>query len=57
MNNQAPTPETDAAANESIVAVYQTSQRIERERDALRAALAEITGIPNPESGFQNPEP
>lgn len=43
MNNQAPTPETDAAANESIVRVYETSQRLERERGALLDSLDTLT--------------
>jgi hypothetical protein len=33
-----PTPETDAAANESIARVYETSKRLERQRDELIAA-------------------
>jgi hypothetical protein len=37
MSNR-PTPETDAAANESIVRVYETSKRLERQRDELIAA-------------------
>ena len=38
-----PTPETDAAANESIVRVYETSKRLERQRDELLEALESLT--------------
>ena len=34
-----PTPETDAAANESIVRVYETSKRLERQRDEWHGAF------------------
>jgi hypothetical protein len=37
-----PTPETDAAANESIVRVYETSKRLERQRDELLEAIYAI---------------
>ena len=38
-----PTPETDAAANESIVRVYETSKRLERQRDDALEQLAAMT--------------
>ena len=34
-----PTPETDAAANESIVRVYETSKRLERLQQLVALAL------------------
>jgi predicted nucleic-acid-binding protein len=34
--SELPTPESDRAANESIVAVYETSKRLERQRDDIR---------------------
>ena len=40
--NDRPTPETDAAANESIVKVYETSQKLERERDELRVEVERL---------------
>ena len=39
------TPITDAAANESIVKVYETSKRLETDRAALMEALERITRV------------
>jgi len=41
--NDRPTPETDAAANDSIVRVYETSKRLERQRDEALEQLAAMT--------------
>lgn len=50
------TPETDHAARDSIVAVYETSQRLERERDEWRTALLRVhkTGRGTPDEMAQD---
>lgn len=40
--NDTTTPRTDRAANESIVAVYKESKRLERELAEARAAMAKL---------------
>jgi len=47
-----PTPEKDAAANDSIVTVYLTSQRLERERYELRVEVARLKSALK-EAGFE----